>query len=46
MRLEKFQKQSKANMTKYQCVVCQEIYDDEEGMPCKCCDKYLRHEVD
>lgn len=30
-------------MTKYICHGCGRIYDDEKGMPLRCCDKYIRH---
>lgn len=30
-------------MTKYYCVVCKTIYDDEKGMPIKGCSKIPRH---
>ena len=30
-------------MTKYICHGCSKIYDDEEGMPGKCCEKTIRH---
>lgn len=33
-------------MTKYYCIVCLNIYDDNIGMPIKCCDKILRHIID
>lgn len=32
-------------MTKYECHGCWKVYDDEEGMPGRCCDKVLRHKV-
>jgi hypothetical protein len=33
-------------MTKYVCHGCGKIYDDEIGMPGKCCDKYIRHKLE
>ena len=30
-------------MTKYICHGCGKIYDDEIGMPGRCCDKVIRH---
>jgi len=31
---------------KYQCVVCEKVYDGDKGMPIRCCDKILRHEFE
>jgi len=28
---------------KYECHGCGKIYDDEEGMPIRCCGKIIRH---
>jgi len=28
---------------KYECHGCGKVYDDEEGMPIRCCGKILRH---
>lgn len=33
-------------MTRYECHGCWKVYDDEEGMPPKCCGKTIRHKVD
>lgn len=33
-------------MSKYICHECGSIYDDEVGMPVKCCGKYIRHEIE
>lgn len=33
-------------MVKYECHGCWKIYDDEEGMPVKCCGKTIRHKVE
>ena len=33
-------------MTKYVCHGCGKIYDDEIGMPGKCCDKHIRHKLE
>jgi rRNA maturation endonuclease Nob1 len=30
-------------MTKYICKGCGSIYDDDEGMPVRCCGKIIRH---
>lgn len=32
-------------MIKYECHGCGKIYDDEVGMPGKCCGKTIRHKV-
>lgn len=32
-------------MTQYYCIVCRTIYDVEEGMPIRCCNKILRHQI-
>lgn len=33
-------------MTRYECHGCWKIYDDEVGMPIRCCDKVIRHKID